>query len=167
MVTSCVYLCFLSASAERPLQLADDGVALPDDSAVCLLGLLLLPLDAPAGVSHLLQLQRLTTQQHLQALIHTHTHSERDVPGSVTGRGSIVCAFIQRWSPRCLPTHNVVSPGRAPSHGVAGGADGSPPPSLPCSGTSRPPLAAGGMGGGGSVFLCLSFRGTVKISMPS
>lgn len=93
-VTSCLYLGLLRASVQRRLQLADDGVSLSEDAAVSVSAVLLQPLDVPPGVTHLLQLQRLPAQQHLQALKHTTTNTETRRGGGVrvSGGGGVMCA---------------------------------------------------------------------------
>lgn len=68
-----LYLSLLCASVQCLLQLVDDGISLSQDAALPLLTLLLLPLDVPPGITHLLQLQSLTPQQYFQALIQTQT----------------------------------------------------------------------------------------------
>lgn len=73
--TCCLYLDFLRPCLQRPLHLADDGISLSEDAAVSLFPLLLLLLDVPTGITNLLELQRLPSHQHLQALdTHKHTH---------------------------------------------------------------------------------------------
>lgn len=74
-----LYLHLLRAGLQRRLQLADDGVPLSQDAALPLVAVLLLPLDVPPAVTHLLQLQSFTPHQHLQALVRRHTTSNEVV----------------------------------------------------------------------------------------
>lgn len=71
-----LYLRLLRAVMQRHLQLVDDGVPLPQEAALGLTTSLLLLLEAPPSLTHLLQLQTLPSHQHLQTLTHTHTECQ-------------------------------------------------------------------------------------------
>jgi len=61
----------LSQLSHGGLQLLDDAVSFPQDAALPLLAILLPLLEAPPAAAHLLQLQSLSSHQHLQTLTQT------------------------------------------------------------------------------------------------